>query len=77
MEDIKLIETKRVRISLAWYDIWIGLFIDTDKKKLYICPVPGLLVTIKYGKVTTKIKEECWNPDEQGVYRRVNDNNIG
>ena len=37
---------KRIKISFAWYDIWVGLFIDTKKKKLYLCLVPTLLITI-------------------------------
>ena len=49
MKDIKLIDKGRLRVSLAWYDIWIGLFVDTIKKKLYVCPLPGLLITLRYG----------------------------
>ena len=24
----------------AWYDLWIGIFIDTKKKKIYYFPIP-------------------------------------
>lgn len=48
MKDVKLFEVGRVRVSLAWYDIWVGAFVDTIKRKVYVCPLPFLLVTIKY-----------------------------
>ncbi len=35
-----------LRLSFAWYDIWIGIYIDTKNKKVYICPLPMILVTI-------------------------------
>lgn len=47
MKSIKIFETKRIELSIAWYDIWIGIFIDKEKKKLYICPLPCLLFTVK------------------------------
>ena len=46
MKDIEIFKIKRVRLSVAWYDIWIGFFIDSEKKKLYICPLPCVLFTI-------------------------------
>ncbi len=30
----------RVRPIFAWYDCWIGVFIDRPKGRLYIFPVP-------------------------------------
>ena len=29
-----------VKPFFRWYDLWIGLFIDTKGKAIYICPVP-------------------------------------
>jgi len=46
MKSLTLFQTSRLKISFAWYDLWIGIFIDTNKKKLYICPIPTLLFTI-------------------------------
>ena len=48
MKDIQIFKIKNVRLSLAWYDIWIGLFIDSEKRILYICPLPFVLFTVKY-----------------------------
>jgi len=45
---------KRIKFIFAWYDIWVGVFIDTDKRKLYIFPIPcfGFVIDLK------KIKNE-------------------
>lgn len=52
MKDFKLIEISRCRLSFAWYDIWIGLFIDNIKGKIYICCLMFLLtITIKNKKI--------------------------
>ncbi len=50
MQDINIFESKnkKFRLSFAWYDLWIGFFFDTKKKKIYICPMPMILITIKY-----------------------------
>ncbi len=48
MKSFKIFEYKTVKLSFAWYDLWIGLFIDTDKRKIYICLIPTLLITIRF-----------------------------
>ncbi len=48
MKDYIIFEFKNVKISFAWYDLWIGIFVNTDKRRLYICPIPTLLITINY-----------------------------
>jgi hypothetical protein len=37
---------KRIKLLFAWYDLWVGLFWDSKKRKLYIFPVPMLGVVI-------------------------------
>jgi hypothetical protein len=37
----------KVKVSFAWYDMWVGVFIDRAKRTVYICPLPCLLITIK------------------------------
>lgn len=48
MKDIKIFETGYLSFSFAWYDLWVGVFIDSAKKKIYVCPLPALLFTIKF-----------------------------
>ena len=36
----------KLTISFAWYDLWVGIFIDRPKRRVYICPLPCLLLTL-------------------------------
>jgi len=38
-----------MKVIFAWYDIWVGVFIDTKKKKVYVFPVPCIGVVFNYG----------------------------
>jgi hypothetical protein len=46
MKERIIFQNSRFKISFAWYDLWIGLFVDTNKKRIYFCPIPTLLFTI-------------------------------
>lgn len=43
----------RVQPFYKWYDLWVGAYVDTAKKDLYIC-VLGLGLKIRYGKPELK-----------------------
>ena len=30
----------KIRPMLAWYDMWVGVFVDTSKRRVYIFPLP-------------------------------------
>jgi hypothetical protein len=32
-----------------WYDLWVGVFVDTTKKRIYVFPVPMLGFVFSYG----------------------------
>ncbi len=36
-----------VEFFFRWYDLWIGVYIDTQNKILYVIPVPMFGVKIK------------------------------
>jgi hypothetical protein len=40
----------RVRPLFAWYDVWIGLFYDREKRRLFILPVPCLGIVVEFGR---------------------------
>ena len=46
MKSITLLKINKFKLSFAWYDLWIGFFIDKDNKKIYVCLIPTLLITI-------------------------------
>lgn len=29
-----------VKLVFAWYDLWIGVFVDKPKKRIYVFPIP-------------------------------------
>lgn len=38
-----------VRPIIAWYDLWVGVFWDRTKRRLYILPLPCVGVVISFG----------------------------
>lgn len=44
----------RLTVLFAWYDIWVGVFIDTAKRAVYVFPIP--MVGIKF-QLVDKIRE--------------------
>ncbi|PIX68228.1 hypothetical protein COZ41_00750 [Candidatus Shapirobacteria bacterium CG_4_10_14_3_um_filter_35_13] len=46
IKSLKIFEIGKVNFSVAWYDLWIGFFVDSNKRKVYFCPLPCLLFTI-------------------------------
>jgi hypothetical protein len=45
-----LFSAGRLSLSFAWYDLWVGLYIDPIKGTVYICPLPTILVTWRRGR---------------------------
>lgn len=37
-----------VTLIFAWYDLWIGIFIDRPKRTIYILPIPCLGVRVSW-----------------------------
>ncbi len=40
----------KVRFIFAWYDLWIGAFWDSARRKLYILPLPCVGVVVEFRK---------------------------
>lgn len=42
------VEVPRVTFLFAWYDLWVGLFWDRQKRRLYILPLPCIGIVIQF-----------------------------
>ena len=40
----------KIRPVFAWYDLWVGAFLDMDRHRLYILPLPciGIMIDFSY-----------------------------
>ena len=51
------IRRARLKISckFAWYDLWIGAFVDVRKKIIYVCLIPTFPIVIDMEKRTNNM----------------------
>jgi hypothetical protein len=38
----------KIKPVVAWYDLWVGMFWDRGKRRLYVLPLPCLGVVIQF-----------------------------
>jgi hypothetical protein len=50
----------KVKLLFAWYDLWVGLFIDKAKGKIYVFPIPMLGLVITYSTKKQKADKCIW-----------------
>jgi hypothetical protein len=36
----------KIQVKFAWYDLWIGAYVDRANRTIYICPIPTLLIKV-------------------------------
>lgn len=34
--------------KFKWFDMWVGVYVDRDKRRLYICPLPMIVFEVDY-----------------------------
>lgn len=37
-----------IKPIFAWYDLWVGVFWDRQKRKLYVFPLPCIGIVIEW-----------------------------
>lgn len=45
---VRRIKSLRVRFFGAWYDLWVGCYIDLEEKRAYFLPVPCFGVVVEW-----------------------------
>lgn len=52
----------RIKFIFKWFDFWIGLFVDTENRLIYIFPIPmfGFKIGYQY-KIFKENKKKCLN----------------
>ena len=38
----------RIRPVLAWYDLWIGAYVDRARRRVYVFPLPCIGLVIEH-----------------------------
>ena len=38
----------KIEPIFAWYDLWIGMFVDAKKHRVYIFPLPCLGIVVSW-----------------------------
>jgi hypothetical protein len=36
----------RLRLEWAWYDFWVGVYVDRPGRQVYICPLPTVVLRL-------------------------------
>ena len=40
----------RIRPIFAWYDLWVGVYVDIKGKAVYILPLPTVGLKVSWGE---------------------------
>jgi len=51
----------------AWYDLWVGVFIDRPKGRIYIFPLPCLGFVITRKRCGHGVHRPAWCCDCEGM----------
>jgi hypothetical protein len=40
----------KIRPVLAWFDFWVGVYVDREKRRVYVLPLPCIGIRIEWGE---------------------------
>lgn len=46
----------RINVFFAWYDLWVGLYIDRGDRAVYVCFLPMLIIKIALLNAPIRLK---------------------
>ena len=46
-----------IKVKFVWYDIWVGVYIDKPKKRVYIILIPTLPIILDFNTELPKKQE--------------------
>lgn len=49
----------KVEFFYAWYDLWIGVYVDVEKKCVYICPLPCMVFRVSWSRKSRDPDNDC------------------
>jgi len=44
----------KVTPLFAWYDFWVGVFWDRQKRRLYVLPIPCVGLVFDFGRASAR-----------------------
>lgn len=44
----------RISLFFAWYDMWVGAYIDRENRTVYVCPLPMVVLRIQLAASTAE-----------------------
>ena len=59
-------ERIRIKPVLEWRDLWVGVFLDTAKHRIYVLPLPCVGVVIDW---SGEQNSQCSSPTQDGRRR--------
>ncbi len=52
----------KIRPFFAWYDLWIGAYIDAHHRTIYICPIPMFGIEIQLRRHDDQNRRQASDP---------------
>lgn len=62
---------RRITIFFAWYDMWVGAYWDRNKRILYVCPLPMLVVAINIGRSARSLLKKLKPIDDPIIHEAL------
>ena len=51
----------KLKLFFAWYDLWIGAYIDRRGKSVYLCLIPMIVLKFQWGECTVFVEVDIPN----------------